>query len=219
MRPSFPERFRRLVTAAALLLGVGLIGGEGLVMGLAIWAPQVGAQYRAVFLTHERNCWLPQNEQAVAKTDPMLLHHPGVIRIDQLDHREACSLLPQGWSSETHRTPDGQVYSRGATALILLPILPGQSAATLTLEGYAPPAIADRVEMITIHPKVDGVAAPFVTLERSARMLLRLPLPPTDRPRLVTIILDLPQPGWMHPLSMSDDPQYAGVVLRSIARD
>jgi hypothetical protein len=207
------------MTAAALLLGVGLIGGEGLVMGLAIWAPQVGAQYRAVFITRNQNCWLPQNEQATAQADPLLLQHPGIIRIDRLGHREACSLLPQGWSSETHRTPDGQVYSRGAMARILLPIQPGQTAATLTLEGYAPPAIADRVETITVHPKVDGVAAPSITLRRGARTLLRLPLPPTDRPRLVTIILDLPQPRWMHPLSMSDDPQYAGLVLRSIARD
>jgi hypothetical protein len=220
MRRSFLKSPKRPLAAGALCLGLALMGGEGAVMAAALWAPQVSPQYRAVYMTRSQSCWLPPEEQAAARADPYLAQRSGTLRIDQLDHRETCSLLPEGWALGTRRTPNGQVFIRTGMARIVLPVQPGQTTAELTLEGYAPPRIANRVSSVVIEPEVDGVSALPITLRVGQRRVLTLPLPATgpDRPRLVTITLRAPQPEALHALNMSDTPQYSGAMLWSIHR-
>jgi hypothetical protein len=87
MRRSFLESPKRALAAGGLCLGLALMGGEGAVMAVALWAPQVSPQYRAVYMTRSQSCWLPPEEQAAALADPYLAQRPGTLRIDQLDHR------------------------------------------------------------------------------------------------------------------------------------
>jgi hypothetical protein len=221
MRRSFLETSKRALAAGGLCLGLALMGGEGAVMAMALWAPQVSPQYRAVYMTRSQSCWLPPEEQAAAQVDPYLEQIPGTLRIDRLDHRETCSLLPEGWALGSRRTPSGQVFMRTGMARIVLPVQPGQTTAELTLEGYAPPRIANRVESVVIEPEVDGISALPITLRLGQKRVLSLPLPATDldQPRLVTISLRAPQPEALHALNMSDTPQYAGAILWSIDRE
>jgi hypothetical protein len=204
-----------------LCLGLVLMGGESAVMAVSLWAPQVSPQYRAVYVTRSQSCWLPPEEQAAARVDPYLAQRPGTLRIDQLDHRETCSLLPEGWALGSRRTPNGQVFMRTGMARIVLPVQPGQTTAELTLEGYAPPRIANRVSSVVIESEVDGISALPITLRLGQKRVLSLPLPATnlDQPRLVTISLRAPQPEALHALNMSDTPQYAGAILWSIDRE
>jgi hypothetical protein len=221
MRRSFLESSKHVLAAGGLCLGLALMGGEGAVMAVALWAPQVSPQYRAVYMKRSQSCWLPPEEQAAARVDPYLAQRPGALRIDQLDHRETCSLLPEGWALGSRRTPDGQVFMRTGAARIVLPVQPGQTTAELTLEGYAPPRIANRIESVVIEPKVDGISALPITLRVGEKRVLRLPLPAIglDKPRFVTISLRAPQPEALHALNMSDTPQYAGAILWSIDRE
>ena len=103
---------------------------------------------------------------------------------------------------------------------IMLPVHPGQTSATLTVQGYAPPRIRRRAAgaEIEIRPMVDGEPAQPATVAIGQTITFRLGLPPAETTRIVRITLDIPQPHWMQAVNDSDDPQYLGLVLRRIDR-
>jgi hypothetical protein len=204
----------------ALLLGLCLLAFEGGTLILSLLRPHVSPQYAAVFLQNRQICWLSAAEQAAAAADPLLTALPDTVAPAALDHRTLCMLLPD-WPPAPHRTADGGVYSRTEKVRIMLPVRAGQSLVTLTLEGYAPPRIAGRVgsSRIEVKPTVDGVPELPVTLRPGRTAQLKLGLPDTGADgRVVTIILEIPQPDWLHALNVSDDPQFVGVVLRRLDR-
>ncbi len=206
----------RLMRTGALLLGLVLIGFEVATALVSLLGPAVSQQYRAVYLAHRQLCWLSPAERAAAAADPDLAALP---QDATLDHRTLCMLLPD-WPPAPHRTADGGVYSEGAKVRIMLPVRSGQTVAVLTIEGYAPPRIARRAAgtAIEVRPRVDGMAELPITLGIGQTLQVKLGLPPGQGTRIVTITLDIPQPGWLQALNDSDDPQYLGLVLRRLDR-
>ncbi len=220
MRSGAPSRTRAsLLRTGALLLGLCLLVFEVATALVSLLGPAVSQQYRAVYIAHRQLCWLSAAEQAQAAADPDLAALPLDATIAQLDHRTLCTLLPD-WPPAPHRTADGGVYSEGERVRIMLPVRPGQTIAILTVEGYAPPRIADRARdaLIEVKPEVEGVPALPVTLAVGQTIRVTLALPPGDTTRIVPITLDIPQPGWLKALNDSDDPQYLGLVLRRLDR-
>jgi hypothetical protein len=208
-----------MMRIGALLLGLALIAFEVSTVVISLLGPAVSQQYRAVYIARRQICWLSPAEQAAAAADPYLAGLPADATIATLDHRTLCMLLPD-WPTAPHRTPDGGVFSQGARVAIMLPVRPGQTLATLTVEGYAPPRIARRAARgkITIKPLVDGISQLPVTLAVGRTIPLRIGLPPGQTTRIVRITLVIPQPDWLQGLNDSDDPQYLGLVLRRIDR-
>ena len=210
---------RSLLRLGAVLLGLGLMAFEAATIIISLLSPAVSQQYRAVYLAHRQLCWLSPAEQAAAAADPYLAGLPDHAEIAHLDHRTLCMLLPD-WPPAPHRTPDGGIFSQRERIEIMLPVHPGQTAATLTVEGYAPPRIARRAGQteIEIKPLVDGVAEPAAMLAIGQTTTLRIAVPPSATTRIVRIALVIPQPRWLQALNDSDDPQYLGLVLRRIDR-
>lgn len=210
-----------MLRSGTLLLGLALISFEAATALISLLGPAVSEQYRAVYLSHEQRCWMSRAEQAAAAADPYLAALPADAVVAHLDHRTLCMLLPD-WPPMPHRTPDGQVYSQGRRVRIMLPVRPGQTIAILTVEGYAPPRIASRASgtAIEVKPTVNGIAQLPVTLSvgQTAQITIGLPPAHTDKPRIVQITLDIPQPAWLQPDAASDDPQYLGLVLRQLDR-
>ncbi len=203
----------------ALLLGLGLLGFEVATIVISLLGPAVSQQYRAVYLAQRQLCWLSPAEQAEAAADPFLAGLPADAEIAHLDHRTLCMLLPD-WPPAPHRTPDGGIFSQRARMEIMLPVHPGQSRATLTVEGYAPPGIIGRAKQteIEIRPVVEGIAQPPARLAVGQTMSFGISLPRVLTTRIVRITLVIPQPRWLQALNESDDPQYLGLVLRRIDR-
>jgi hypothetical protein len=210
-----------MLRAGTILLGLCLITFEVGTAMVSLLGPAVSQQYRAVYMERRQRCWLSPAEQAATAADPYLAALPTDADIAHLDHRTLCMLLPD-WPPAPHRTPDGGVFSQGKRVHVILPVLPGQALVTLTIEGYAPPPIAQRTRgmSIEVRPTVDGIAQLPVILTIGQRTQIKLGLPPDigDRPRIVRITLDIPQPGWLRPLDDSDAPQYLGLVLRRLDR-
>ena len=203
----------------ALLLGLGLMGFEVATIVISLLGPAVSQQYRAVYIARRQLCWLSPAEQAAATADPDLAGMPAAAAVASLDHRTLCMLLPN-WPTAPHRTADGGVFSQGARMRIMLPVRPGQTFATLTVEGYAPPRIARRAQTaaVAVDPIVQGIAEPGATLAIGQTVALTIRLPPVRATRIVPITLVIPQPRWLTALNDSDDPQYLGLVLRRIDR-
>jgi hypothetical protein len=208
-----------MVRIGALLLGLGLMAFEVATIVISLLGPAVSQQYRAVYLAQRQLCWLSAAEQTAAAADPYLAGLPPDADIARLDHRTLCMLLPD-WPPAPHRTPDGGVFSQRARMEIMLPVHPGQTVATLTIDGYVPPRIARRAAgaEIEIKPMVDGVAELPATTGIGQTITFRIRLPPTRTTRIVRITLVIPQPPWLQALNDSDDPQYLGLVLRRIDR-
>jgi hypothetical protein len=207
------------LAGAALFIGLGLMGFEVATALLSLFSSAVSEQYRAVYIAHDQLCWLSPAEQAASAADPDLAALPADATIAELDHRTLCMLLPD-WPPAAHRTANGGVYSDAERMRIMLPVRPGQSVAVLTVEGYAPPRIAARARgmAIEVKPVVDGVAELPATVKVGQTMQLKLGLPRASVTRIVRIILDIPQPGWLKAFNDSDDPQYLGLVLRRLDR-
>ncbi|WP_284944853.1 hypothetical protein [Acidisoma cladoniae] len=202
-----------------LFLGLSLIGIEGAVLGVSLFRPNVPPQYQAVYIERSQDCWLSPAEQLAAAQDPFLAGLPDAIDVTHLDHRTLCTLFPD-WPPAPHRTADGGLFSRAGHVRIMLPIHAGQTAVSLTLEGYVPPRVAGDFgrAWIEVKPSVDGVLALPVTLRGGEVMRTTLALHPRATPWIAAITLEIPQPGWLHALNTSDDPQYIGVVLRQLDR-
>ncbi len=205
--------------AAAVLLGLCLLTFDVATALVSLLSPAVSRQYRAVYLAHRQLCWLSPAEQAAAAADPDLAALPADATIARLDHRTLCMLLPD-WPPAPHRTPDGGVFTESERVRIMLPVHPGQSLAILTVEGYAPPRIAQRArnEGIVIEPAVDGVAELPATVAVGQTIQLTLALPRVPATRIVRITLEMPQPAWLRAIDDSDDPQYLGLVLWRLDR-
>jgi hypothetical protein len=210
-----------MVRAGTLLLGLALISFEAATALVSLLGPAVTEQYRAVYLNHQQRCWMSPAEQAAAAADPYLATLPADAAVAQLDHRTLCMLLPD-WPPAPHRTPDGQIYSEGRRVRIMLPVRPGQTIAILTVQGYAPPRVANCAGGIAIEakPTIDGIAQLPVTVAvgQTVRIAIRLPPAGSDNPRIVRITFDIPQPAWLQPDAESDDPQYLGLVLLQLDR-
>jgi hypothetical protein len=137
----------------ATVLGGALLLGEAAIGARAVLAPDVTAEYRAVYIEHVRACWQPGD--VAARTESGLRR--AEIVPASMSHDEACYVLAKGWEA----TLPGPAIMRHGKALLMLPPPPGATALVLTLRAARGEAVSLRV--------ADGAAVSVVLAGGVAR--------------------------------------------------
>ncbi len=114
------------VAAVKIGLALLLIGLQAIVVIAGFCWPNANPAYRATYITHSMDCWLPPGA-------PAFLPSADVIRPLALSPYQACALLPKGWNAGDASA----VWSNGRIAELNIPLRPGDARVTLRLRGYS----------------------------------------------------------------------------------
>jgi len=109
------------VISSLLLIGLQAM----VVMGGLVWT-DANPAYRATYITHRMDCWLPPGT-------PAFLPASDVIVPLTLSAYQACALLPKGWNPRDASA----VWSNGRVAQLDIPLRPADVRVTLRLQGYS----------------------------------------------------------------------------------
>jgi len=191
-----------------LLLALLLATAQAAILGLALFAPRVGATHRAYYIDHTTQCWLRDDQGAVPDTD--------VIRPSALDPDTFCRLLPVGWALEEPfgRASRGAWSSRTGTELHL-PLRPGDRAVRMVLRGYAPDAPAPQAQSVLVS--IPGAARIATQVPHRGESTLCLPVPPGAR-EMLPITIAIAHPGRPSLVGDAHDPRATGLELVEIRR-
>jgi len=192
---------RPRLVALRLVAAIGLLLAEAAVCVAALF-PRVSADYRAYFIDHTSRVCPPCHPT----TDYVELENP--IEFGGLDHDGACVLLGEGWSY-----PESWgIWNVGNRARIALPYAPDQNEALLSLIAHAQRKKSQHIEIA-----VDGADIGRFLIPAGGASVA-VPLPPTDRPRVATIMLRVDGAFRPQDAGESLDARKLGVGLVKIER-